>query len=98
MKIIQNRFLPPKGYTAINLFGVIFVRKGAYINEQTIRHEQIHTAQMKERLYIFFYLIYLLEFIVLLVRYRNWDKAYRSISFEREAYQHENDAEYLKNR
>ena len=50
---------------------------------------------MKELLFIFFYIIYFLEWIVRLFINTN---AYRSISFEKEAYSNENNLEYLKTR
>lgn len=33
MKIIYNNLIPFKGYKAINLFGLVFVRKGAKFTE-----------------------------------------------------------------
>ena len=97
MKIIQNKwinkFIPFPGYKAINLFGIIFVRGNARIGERTIRHEAIHTAQMKEMLYIFFYLWYVVEWLIRLCMKGN---AYRNISFEREAYKHQNELGYFK--
>ena len=95
MKIIRNKYIPFQGFKAINLFGILFVRGNARINERTIRHEAIHTAQMKEMLYIFFYLWYFIEWIVRLFMKGN---AYRNISFEREAYSNEKDLSYLDNR
>ena len=95
MKIIRNKLIPFPGYKAINLFGVLFVRGNAKIDEQTIRHESIHTAQMQEMLYIFFYLLYVVEWVVRLFMKGN---AYRSISFEREAYENEGDLDYLSDR
>ena len=92
MKIIRNKFIPFPGYKAINLFGVLFVRGNAKVDEKTIRHESIHTAQMQEMLYIFFYLWYVVEWVVRLFMKGN---AYRSISFEREAYENEKDVDYL---
>ncbi|MDL2243725.1 hypothetical protein LJB84_02660 [Bacteroidales bacterium OttesenSCG-928-J19] len=86
MKVIQNRFLPPAGYSAIMLFGVIFVRRGVTLPQRTIRHEEIHKKQMLEMLVVFFYLWYGIEFLVRLCIYRNQKEAYRNISFEREAY------------
>lgn len=50
---------------------------------------------MKELLFIFFYIIYLLEWIVRLFINEN---AYRNISFEKEAYQNEGDLSYLRTR
>ena len=98
MKIKENKYLPPKGFGAINLFGVIFVRHGKQLTERTIRHELIHTKQMKEMLYVFFYLWYGVEWLIRLVQYRDRMMAYYNISFEREAYTNQDDINYLKNR
>ena len=96
MKIIYNKYMPFKGFCAINLFGVIFARKeAAPLSFTTINHERIHTAQMKELLYVGFYVLYLLEWVYRLCTGKN---AYRRISFEKEAYNHENDLLYLRQR
>lgn len=95
MKIIYNNVIPFKGFVAINLFGVLFVRKGYCISDKTLNHEKIHTAQMKELLYMFFYLIYIIEWVVRLVMNRN---AYRNISFEQEAYNNDCNYSYLESR
>ena len=95
MKVIRNKFIPFPRYKAINLFGVLFVRGDAKVDEKTIRHESIHTAQMQEMLYIFFYLWYVVEWVVRLFMKGN---AYRRISFEREAYENEGDLDYLSDR
>ena len=94
MKIIRNKYIPFQGFRAINLFGVLFVRGNARINERTIRHEAIHTSQMKEMLYVFFYVWYVIEWLIRLPK----GNAYRNISFEREAYDNQDDLSYLKNR
>ena len=100
MKIIYNSIIPFKGFIAINLFGFLFVRKKlkSRINETVIQHEQIHTAQMKELLYLFFYIIYGLEWLILLCKYGSSHKAYRNISFEKEAYTSQSIPNYLQNR
>lgn len=96
MKIIYNKFIPFKGFLAMNLFGILFVRGTERdINDVVLNHERIHTAQMKELGYILFYIIYLLEWVVRLFKKGN---AYRNISFEREAYEHETDLNYLSTR
>ena len=95
MKIKRNKYIPFKGFIAINLFGILFVRGNARISERTLRHEAIHTAQMKEMWYIFFYLWYVIEWIIRLFMKGN---AYRNISFEREAHNNEKDLRYLDNR
>ena len=58
MKIIRNNIIPFKGFKAINLFGILFVRGNAELSDEVINHESIHTAQMKEMLYIPFYIWY----------------------------------------
>lgn len=98
MKIIRNKYIPFSGYKAINLFGVLFVRGKAVIDEKTLNHEAIHTSQMKEQWYVFFYLWYVIEWLARLIQFRNGYMAYRNTSFEREAYQNEGDLHYLKSR
>ena len=59
MKIKYSSIIPFKGFYAINLFGTYFIReeyKGQKVPKTTLNHEAIHTAQMKEMGYIFFYL------------------------------------------
>lgn len=34
-----------------------------------------------------YYILYLINFFILLIKYRSWNKAYRNICFERQAYQ-----------
>lgn len=102
MKIIKNTLIPFKGYLAINLFGVLFVRKELYskLKLRDVNHEQIHTEQMKELLYIGFYIIYLLEWLyrVLFTKDRFSHKAYKNISFEREAYNNQDNLDYIETR
>ena len=95
MKIIRNNFIPFSGYKAMNLFGVLFVRGNARIDDITLNHEKIHTAQIKEMLYIFFYLWYVTEWLIRLFMKGN---AYRNISFENEAYTNEDNIIYLESR
>ncbi len=103
MKVIRSSIIPCKGFSAINLFGVVFIRKEirpqhniSLRNWDTmLNHELIHTAQMKELLYIPFYLWYVLEWLIRFVMYRNAKKAYRNISFEREAYDMQNNFHYI---
>lgn len=101
-KIIYNRFIPVKRFWAINMFGVIFVRKenadwyqGREL-QYVLNHEQIHTAQMRELGYVLFYVLYVLEWLVRLIV--SPKSAYRDISFEREAKRNERNLAYLENR
>lgn len=67
-------------------------------NAVLINHEKIHLRQQIELLIIFFYIAYLTQYLWGLWRFRNQYIAYRAISFEREAFCHENDFDYLKTR
>jgi len=60
-----------------------------------LNHERIHARQQQEMLWIFFFIGYILEYLVRLSLYLDHRKAYRSISFEREAFEYEDDPEYL---
>lgn len=95
---IVNRFIPFGTFTAMNLFGIIFVRKGIKLTAADVRHERIHTRQMLEMLVLPFYLIYILEWLLRLVQTHNRLRAYLRISFEREAYIHQSEEDYLKRR
>lgn len=99
MKIIYNNIIPFPGFNAINLFGVLFARKEANIGSQTINHERIHTTQMRELLFVLFYVLYIFEYLIRIPMH-DFDvyEAYRNISFEREAYANDEDLEYLKRR
>ncbi len=95
--IRKNRFLVPKGYRAITLYPFIFIRNDRdKYDKELINHECIHLRQQKELLILFFYVWYFLDFVIKYLRYRNWDKAYRNIIFEREAYNNQSNLDYLK--
>ena len=99
MKIVYNDWIPLKGYKAVNILGVLFARRGARLTAEDMRHEEIHTAQMKETLYAAFYLWYAAEWIIRVIA--NGFKpreAYRALLFEREAYANQGDADYLEKR
>jgi len=101
MKIV-NSFIPFKGFIAMNLFGIIFVRKeyAELFTATDERHELIHSRQMWEMGILPFYIWYVIEWLirVLFTKYALSKAAYRNISFEREAYKNQKDNEYLKNR
>lgn len=108
MKIIYNSIIPFKGFLAINLFGVLFVRQEYAKNgltKSTINHESIHTKQIQELGYIFFYILYFLEWLIKIPfswfikkprGVSNW--AYKSISFEQEAFYNSKNYDYLETR
>lgn len=96
MRIIYNNIILFKGFKCINLFGVLFARKGAYIGEKTLNHEAIHTAQMKEMLYVGFYAWYFIEWLIELFHYGT--TAYHTNTFEREAHSNDENLAYLDTR
>jgi len=98
VKVIRNSHIPVKGFKAINLFGVVFVRRECAMTATDLNHEAIHTAQMREMLYVIFYLVYVAEWLWHLAKCHNAHEAYRRISFEREAYANQSDTNYLNNR
>lgn len=99
MRVVFNSLIPFKPYKAINLFGIIFVRGGCAdeISDKLLRHEHIHTLQMKELWYIGFYFLYVWFYL----KNRIWmDRidAYYNNPFEREAYYYEKDQTYYLKR
>lgn len=100
MKIIYNKYIPFKGYKAISMFGLIFVRLNPgdwkNISDTAVTHETIHFRQQIEMLFVFFFLWYIIEYIVKRIRYGS--SAYDNISFEREAYSFEDSPGYLEKR
>ncbi|MCM1517470.1 MAG: hypothetical protein NC117_02365 [Pseudoflavonifractor sp.] len=95
-KVIVCRWIP-RGF-CVNLFGTVWTRDDRWIDDVVINHERIHTAQQRELLFVMFYVIYGLEWLLRLVQCRHWYRAYRAISFEREAYREAGDLSYLARR
>lgn len=100
MKIIYSKHFPPRPYMAITLLKWIVVRSEAKDRFTAVayNHECIHYAQEKELLFVGFYILYVVDFLFTLLWFRNWHKAYRNVSFEREAYCHQEDLNYLQHR
>ena len=96
-KLVVETPLMLRGY-CLNLFGVLFTRDSSWISEKTVNHERIHDAQMRELLWVPFYLVYVAEWLWLLVKYGDSRRAYLCISHEREAYAHGDDLSYLPRR
>lgn len=97
MLVIKTSLLP-KDVVAIALYPLVLVSKEKHINEYVINHERIHLRQQLELLIIPFYLWYGIEYLALWIKYKDGDKAYRSISFEKEAYANEGNLDYLHKR
>lgn len=84
---------------AMALFPFIILKNKQQKKDQVlIHHERIHLRQQLELLILPFYIFYLLNYSINLLRYRNHYQAYFNISFEREAYYFEADLNYLSKR
>ncbi|MDO8994519.1 MAG: hypothetical protein Q7U83_15745 [Daejeonella sp.] len=95
-KIIQLPNLPVGGMA---LFPFLLLKdKNSSLNRQLMNHELIHFRQQIELLIIPFYILYLLNYLINLIRYHNHMKAYRNILFEREAYENDSNLSYLSER
>lgn len=96
-KKICNSHFPLKGFTAMTIYPFVFVRKDRVQNftANAERHETTHALQQVECLFLLFFLIYVLEWIIKLPFCKfNRDRAYMSISFEQEAYEHQQEVYY----
>ena len=86
MIVIKSTWFPP-GFEAITLWP--FIIHKPIFSSIDLNHEMIHAEQQKELVIVGFYLIYIIEWIF---------KGYDNISFEREAYDNQEDLDYLKTR
>ena len=99
MFLIVSKYLIPKGYHGLTLFPFVIIRDFLdKENKVLLNHEKIHIRQQLELLILPFFLLYFLEYLIRLVQFRDKNKAYRNISFEREAYDNERNLDYLKTR
>ncbi|PCH77934.1 MAG: hypothetical protein COB98_01900 [Flavobacteriaceae bacterium] len=95
--IIKNLF--PGNYCAIAIYPFIILKSADLTNDTILmNHEKIHLRQQKELYWLFFFVWYLLEFFIRLTITQNWERAYRSISFEEEAYANEGNLQYLSSK
>tara|TARA_A100001515_G_scaffold80527_1_gene63864 strand:+ start:162 stop:491 length:330 start_codon:yes stop_codon:yes gene_type:complete len=99
--IIKNSIVPKLFSVFINVYAIalypfVFIRDEG--NEVVINHERIHLKQQRELWVIGFYLLYVLFWLINLVRYRDTATAYYELPFEREARVNESDWVYLLNR
>lgn len=112
MIIVENGIIPFGGFKAMTVGPWIFCKSKDSLTEVDINHEAIHWEQYKELLVILFPIVYIVLWIVEVVRClfdskrgseegkrRNLlRRAYRSIALEREAYKHQADLGYVAGR
>lgn len=95
-RIIHMPFLPVAGMA---IFPFVFLKHSEHsLDRQIMNHEFIHLRQQLELLIVPFYILYLLNYLVNLLYYRNHFLAYKNIVFEREAYENDTDSAYLAKR
>lgn len=88
-----------KNYVGLSLWPFIILKHDALKEDIVlINHEKIHLKQQQELLIFFFYILYISEWLLRTLMYLDSYKAYRNISFEREAYVNEKNLDYLDNR
>lgn len=112
VKIVENKIIPFGNFVAFAFLKFIFTKDASKLNDKIIRHETIHYCQQAELAIIGFVVMYVLSFITQFIRclfiksigrINNgnnsvWNRAYRTVLFEREAYLHEDDEDYLDKR
>lgn len=98
MKVVRSNIFSTFGAKYVNLFGYLITSKHAVVTPVDYNHEAIHEAQMKELLYVPFYILYFINWIVNIPLCWNLHKAYRMICFEKEAYSKQNNLDYLRTR
>lgn len=101
MKVYFSKVIPFGRFTAINLFARLYIKdtEGTKIKYmiakpnryfRLIQHERTHTKQQNDLLGIFFYIWYIIEWFFKIF---TEIKAYKELSFEREARANEKDTD-----
>lgn len=100
LKTVYCSWFPLKGNIAITILWWMVVRKDKAnkLSPVVINHEHIHYAQERELWYVGFYVLYVFMFIANMLVVWDWDKAFRRIPFEEEAYANAASLNYLENR
>jgi len=97
--VIFSKYLIHSNFNAVAIWPFIILNNRSLKNNDVlINHEKIHLQQQKEMLWLLFFIWYLVEYAVKLIRYKKPMIAYRNLSFERESYANENDKNYLEKR
>ena len=100
--IIEGSRIPKWLSIFINIYAItiwpFIICKGT-MTKITLNHEKIHIKQQAELLLIGFYLLYAYYWLKAVLWYKlDNHTAYMAIPFEIEAYDNEEDLDYLKNR
>ena len=97
--ILVSKHFFYKNYVGLSLWPFIILKNDDLKDDVVlINHEKIHLKQQRELLIVFFYFFYLTEWLLRALFYMDSYKAYKNISFEREAYANEKNLDYPRNR
>ena len=97
IKVAYNKYIPLKGFVALTLWPWIIVRESERkkFTPRVERHEGTHARQQIECLFVLFLIIYCLEWVIKIPLCKfDTNRAYMSISFEQEAYDHQDEIYY----
>jgi hypothetical protein len=96
---VQFRFLKIHGVYGIAIFPFLILKnKNLVFDKIFLNHEKIHFRQQLELLVIPYYFIYAAEFLANLYIYKDVQIAQANVCFEREAFEMQQDLDYLRNR
>ncbi len=99
--VYENSKIPQMLSLFINIWAITlypFIICKGKMEQRTRTHEIIHLYQQRELLVIGFYFLYVVFWVVELVKTKSFDEAYRRIPFEKEAYANEENVVYPINR
>ena len=96
----MTRWILGRQFRAMCVWPFILAKPGDELSKYpaAFNHERIHARQQLEMLWLIFFIWYGIEFLMRLAQYRKRREAYLGISFEKEAFAHENETEYLHKR
>lgn len=96
-KLVRFLFTPILG----GFNGITLCPFGIYMDDIsnifTLNHEKIHWRQQIEMLIIPFYIWYIVELLIRNIK-KNREDAYFSLGFEKEAYNNQNNLDYIRTR
>ncbi|EID76175.1 hypothetical protein W5A_04494 [Imtechella halotolerans K1] len=97
--ILVFRYIFSPRFSGLAFWPFIVVKNTELTKDSVvILHERIHLKQQAELLVLLFYIWYILEWLYRSACHKSFYLGYKNISFEREAYTHETNSLYLKNR
>lgn len=92
-KIYADRFLKVFKVNAMTLYPFLLI-SSKMENDILINHERIHFNQIRKEGFFKFYFKYSAEYLKGRLKGQSHDESYRNISFEKEAYDNEENLNY----